>query len=854
MAREKKAISANRQPPDKIKVPFNHSGRKIDLEGGRLLLRDDRLFDDGDQGVRELVDRVFVAPEVRAVVLRRDRGQIRIELSPYADGSEVWPRIAQLLRGSRPERRRAKELDLVGPSTGLGVRVSRAGDALTTFRVSRLARETLRIGHPLLRRRDVRHRFGELLRSIHGVEGVKLAGLWASAMITYDPGLIEPEQLLRLLENSWEILISGPKPPSRPKKLALAGGLLAFSFYAQFLNPVLLPWAVAAVLAYSSPNLFGAIRDLARGRVGLSALYSAGLGFLLWTRMPFASSVMSVLSQTWPALANVLAHRSERRLFGEQRRRLAWARRADGKGGEAVVDIGDLQADHLIAVRRGDFIPADGIVVEGLAAVEEDMLTGLRAAIDKLPGDKVYAGSYLRDGALVLRALRAGRATSAAALAHVLPHGPLADLPSSREAERIANRNAKPALLLSAGLLLLTRTPRLAQMALRPDYATAPRLSAHLSALTALAEAFSHGVLARRPAALERLLTSDLYVFDDGVDFGAQLPGVAEVIASNRSGGQDTVLLAAAALNGHDDPRLHALRRRGERFGAAPLRAHGRRHHAGAISFWDDDGGGVIVASPAYAAQENLSAASTPVEQALASLAAEAGKLDLPPELRPLVVARDGKVIGIIRFSPDGGSRIAAAIAQLREHDSEARFVHISSLSQARAEARAEEIGFDATFGDLDAAGKVEAIKSLSPHAIWVGDGADPASAPARAAAFISLSLSGLDNLPQDQADIVLLRGDLHALAAARRAARAHIGRLRADYRTVYIANLVALAGGFTAGFGSLRAGLTSNLGSALVFLARLRTLSVVGEEAARFAALRRTPLPVLPPPAARQA
>ncbi len=516
------------------------------IDGNRLVLRDKTLFAQSDEAVRDLVDRVFSAVEVRAVALWRDRAQVRIELSPLADPTAVWPRVGRLLREGAPERRRAEKLNLAGPAPGLSVRVSRAGDALTTFRVRKLSRERLRIGHPLLRRRDFLYRFGLLLESIHGVERVKLAGIAASAVITYDPETIAPEQVLRLLESSWDLVLFGPHPPEKPKRLIAAGGLLAFSFYAQFFNPAALPFAVAAVLVYSAPNLIAAVKDLSHGRVGLAALYSAGLGFLLFTGLPFASGVMAVLRQSWPALSTALAARSERKLFAEHRRRLAWARRADAKGGVALVDVAELAETHLVHVRRGDFIPADGVVVEGLALIDEDMLTGFRGGVDKLPGEKVFAGTFVREGALTFRATRVGRSTAAAALADALPHGALNNLPSSREAERVANRNAKPALLLSAALLVLTRTPRLAQVALRPDFASGPRLSAHLSALTALSEALSQGVLARRPAALERLLCADLYVLDDSLNFSAQTPRVAEVIAPTRAAGQEAAALAPA--------------------------------------------------------------------------------------------------------------------------------------------------------------------------------------------------------------------------------------------------------------------------------------------------------------------
>jgi cation transport ATPase len=162
----------------------------------------------------------------------------------------------------------------------------------------------------------------------------------------------------------------------------------------------------------------------------------------------------------------------------------------------------------------------------------------------------------------------------------------------------------------------------------------------------------------------------------------------------------------------------------------------------------------------------------------------------------------------------------------LRRQTPDVQFLHLSSSPQDVAETRTDLIGLDAVFGGLDLSSKIDAMRSISSNAIWIGDGGDLKSAPARAAAAVSVSIAGVDALPRDMSDIVLLRGDLASLVVARRSAEHRFARLKDDYRVVYLANLAALAGGVGAGFGSLRAGLTSNLGSAAVFLSHWRSLN----------------------------
>jgi cation transport ATPase len=465
-------------------------------------------------------------------------------------------------------------------------------------------------------------------------------------------------------------------------------------------------------------------------------------------------------------------------------------------------------------------------------------VTGVQTCALPIFGDPVYAGAFVRDGALTLRAERVGKATAAAALAQALPHGALKLLPSSAAVERVANRNAKPALAAAALLLLATRTPRLSQVVIRPDYATAPRLSAHLSALTALAESLAKGALIRRPAALDRLLSVEAFIFDDGVNFASRAIEILKIKATTRAAARQALALAAAALAGRDDPRTHALHRELEAEAAAEAPAHGRSQRAGETIFWDDAGALVSVATPAHALAENFAAPSAALLDLIQQLAADPRR---DPALRPLVVARDRRIVGVVQFARRGARRFAEIIAALRGQNPEARFIHISSAGQEQAEADSDGVGFDAVFGGLDPQGKLETLQSLGMSAVWIGDGADADTSGVRAASAVSISLAGLDSLPHDDADIVLLRDDLRALLALRIAAELHLDRLRSDYRTVYLANLLAVAGGFAAGFGSLQAGLTSNLGSAAVFLARWRRLAGLSARAGRIAAARRS-------------
>lgn len=797
-------------------------------------IKSDLLFDAGGAAARrEFLIRAFGVEEVDAVTFRRRSGRIDVRLASAATTSAVWPKLAAALRGARPRdaatrdllEHRVASLRLVESATESTVRVIRVGSALTTWRVTRHSDGRLRFSHPALRRREVLHRFRMELSAIYGVEALSTNGLTASVWVSFYPDLIDAEQLVNVVERSWPTLLEETTPPLSPRKWIIAAGLLGFSFTAQFLRYALRPYAVAAVVLYGLPNFIQSVRDLARGKVGLPMLYSTITTFVVLSGNPFPSSVMAIFMQSWPRLSERVALAYDRRLFGNSRRRFVWVRTGRNDGVEIRIDIDRLSAGDVFHLQAGDYIPVDGVVAEGFGAVDEDMLTGVMGAIDKSPGDRVYASTYLRTGTLTVRVLRDAGVSSANVVAASLPIGPISRLPSSAEVERVSNRNAKPSVAIAVLNYVATGGLRVSQGLIRADYATAPRLSAQLSTVTGVADGLRQGIFIRKPSALDRLLGANVYVFDDSADLERARVAVAAVATASEEDVRTVLSIATAAFAKRGDARAMALRSESAGRQIRLPEVQRRRRLAGAIRFEDEFGALTEVATTAYVERAELA-----IPDALAPSLTEAGiEIDpdhdpRDPDLRPLWVARGGRVIGVVAFErrePFGGSVVAA----LRARNPKNRFVYLSSAPPAQARAVAEDAGIEASFGGLDPAAKADTIRELSRRTIWIGNGAAPDTKISIAASAVSVSVGGVATLLDDAADVILLQSDLDGLVTVRKLARAHFTRLRKDYRTVYTANFIGTAGAFVAGFGSLEANLTTNFGSGLVLATRWNEL-----------------------------
>lgn len=69
----------------------------------------------------------------------------------------------------------------------------------------------------------------------------------------------------------------------------------------------------------------------------------------------------------------------------------------------------ELVEGDVVLLTRGQQVPADGIVLEGCAHLNESILTGESEAVEKREGSTAFSGSFVQDGSLTLRLTAVGQ-------------------------------------------------------------------------------------------------------------------------------------------------------------------------------------------------------------------------------------------------------------------------------------------------------------------------------------------------------------------------------------------------------------------------------------------------------------
>ncbi len=110
----------------------------------------------------------------------------------------------------------------------------------------------------------------------------------------------------------------------------------------------------------------------------------------------------------------------------------------DGRRREERVPVARLAVDDLFAVRPGEKVATDGVVVEGTSAVDTSLLTGEPVPVDVAPGDEVTGATVNTSGHLVVRATRVGEQTRLAQIGRLVSRAQTGKAPVQRLADRVS--------------------------------------------------------------------------------------------------------------------------------------------------------------------------------------------------------------------------------------------------------------------------------------------------------------------------------------------------------------------------------------------------------------------------------
>jgi Cu2+-exporting ATPase len=427
--------------------------------------------------------------------------------------------------------------------------------------------------------------------------------------------------------------------------------------------------------------------------------------------------------------------------------------------GVETVPAAALAVGDRVLVRPGAGVPADGEVFDGNTSLDEAMITGESAPVDKQPGDRVIAGTVnAGDGALRIRVTAVGEATALSGIMRLV-----ADAQRSRSrAQLLADRAAGWLFYIALAAAALTAAVWLAAVGWDQEVLVrvvtvlviacphALGLAVPLVVALTTSLAANNGILVRDRAALESARIADVVLFDKTGTLTKGEQGVADWVATNGQD-RDEVLALAAAVEGDSEHMIaRALRQRAAELGRPlpPVQQFEALKGRGVVATVGAER--VHVGGPRLLEHLRLAAPA-----ALADFARRAGEQGQTV----VYLVRDGQPVAAFALADVIRPESRAAVSEL--HDMGIEVVMITGDSQAVAGAVAQALGIDRHFAQVlpeDKEKHVRALQAEGKRVVMVGDGVNDAPALARADVGVAVG-SGTD-VAIESAGIILVKND----------------------------------------------------------------------------------------------
>jgi len=461
-------------------------------------------------------------------------------------------------------------------------------------------------------------------------------------------------------------------------------------------------------------------------------------------------------------------------------------------GTEVRIPAAELAVGDEFAVRPGETIAADGVVIAGRSAVDTSMLTGEPAPAEVGPGDPVTGGCVNAGGHLVIRAGRVGADTQLAQLARLVAQAQA----GKAQVQRLADRISAVFVPVVIGIAVATLTGWLAAGAGAGAAVTAAvavliiacpcamGLAAPTAMLTGTGRAAQLGIVIRGPEVLESTRAIDTVVLDKTGTVTTGRMSLADVAAAPGVEADELLRLAGAVEDGSEHPIGAAVAAGArERLGALP--SAGGFDSAQGLGVSGVVDGRVVVAGRAGWLS---SAWGWPVPDGLAARAPAAEAAG-----RTVVFAGwDGAIRGALAVSDTIKPTSAEAVRRLRGLGLSP--VLLTGDNERAARSVAEAVGIGEVIAGVLPAGKVAAIQRLQQAGrvvAMVGDGVNDAAALAQA--DLGLAMGTGTDAAIEASDLTLVRGDLLAVPDAIRLSRRTLATIKGNLFWAFGYNAAAI-------------------------------------------------------------
>lgn len=450
--------------------------------------------------------------------------------------------------------------------------------------------------------------------------------------------------------------------------------------------------------------------------------------------------------------------------------------RIEKDGKEVIVPLEEVKVGDIVIVKPGDKIPVDGVVTEGVTAVDESMLTGESIPVEKSEGSSMIGASINKNGTVKYIATKVGKDTALAQIIKLVEDAQGSKAPIAKLADIISGYFVPVVMILAVisglgwyfakGDLEFALTIFISVLVIACPCALG--LATPTAIMIGTGKGAELGILIKGGEALETAHKIQTVIFDKTGTITEGKPKVTDIIVEAGIFEDELLKIAASAEVGSEHPLGEAIVKAAhdrnlalqkvESFSAIPghgieVKIEGRDIYLGNRKLMDE-------------LKIDLKDLET-----VSHRLAEEGKT-------PMYISIDGKAAGIIAVADTVKESSKRAIEEL--HKMGIQVAMITGDNRRTADAIAKEVGIDRVFAEVlpkDKAAEVKLLQEEGKKVAMVGDGIN--DAPALAQADVGIAIGTGTDVAIESADIVLMRSDLMDVSTAIKLSRATIRNIK---------------------------------------------------------------------------
>jgi len=472
-------------------------------------------------------------------------------------------------------------------------------------------------------------------------------------------------------------------------------------------------------------------------------------------------------------------------------------------GQETEIPVEQVSVGDELAVRPGERIPVDAVVVTGHTSVDESMITGESMPVERRIGDEVIGATINKTGMVKIRAEKIGQDTVLAHIVKMVEEAQAGRAPIQRIADHIAAYFVPAVIIIATSSALawyfIGRIGlNFALLSFVSVIVIACPCALGIATPAALmvgtGKGAESGVLFKGGENLEMAHNVKTLVFDKTGTLTKGQPSVTDIVPTSDLPQDEILRLAAVAEKGSEHPLGEAIVKAATE--KQPLIEE-------AESFEAIAGKGVLAKISGHIVL--LGNRTLMMENRVVFETAEEEIRGMEKDGKTVMMeASDGRLVGLIAVADTVKKHSVEAIQRLKDMGIEV--VMLTGDNERTANAIAKKLGIQKVIANVLPHQKVEVIDKLKEggnRVGMVGDGVN--DAPALAKADLGIAIGSGTDVAKETGGVVLIKDDLRGVVTAIELSRKTVAKIKQNLFWAFFYNIGLIpvaAGGLVPFFG----------------------------------------------------